>query len=113
MSRARERRLRSFVVPTGIRSMRTPGTAGIRLRMTPISTQAFFAQLVEKHLFARADPERGRLRTFLLTAVRTYVRDEWRKQQRLKRGGGLVAFSLDEPLAEHLYGREPVDLHTP
>ena len=45
--------------------------------------------------------------------MQSYVRGDWRKQQRLKRGGGLVTFSLDEPLAEHLYGREPADLNTP
>src|SRR5687767_7806705 len=28
-------------------------------------TQGFFAQLMEKELFTRADPERGRLRSFL------------------------------------------------
>jgi len=76
-------------------------------------TQSFFAQLIEKEIFARADPERGRLRTFLLTAMQNFLRDDWRKQQRLKRGGGDGPLSIDEVTAENLYAREPVDERTP
>lgn len=76
-------------------------------------TQAFFAQLLEKELLARADPARGRLRTFLLTAMQHFLRDDWRRQQRLKRGGGMVMLSIDEPLAESLYASEPADPATP
>lgn len=76
-------------------------------------TQSFFAHLLEKQLLARADPARGRLRTFLLTAMQHFLRDDWRRQQRLKRGGGVVLISLDEPLAESLYASEPADPTTP
>ena len=74
-------------------------------------TQAFFAQLIEKQILTRADPERGRLRTFLLTAMQNFLRDDWRKQQRLKRGGGLLP--INEESAESLYAREPADALTP
>lgn len=76
-------------------------------------TQGFFAVLVEKELLARADPERGRLRNFLLTALQRFLRDDWRKQQRQKRGGGAETLSIDEATAEGLYAREPAHVDTP
>lgn len=76
-------------------------------------TQAFFAQLLEKDIFARADPGRGRLRTFLLSAMQRFVRDDWRRQQRLKRGGGNPLLPIDERTAESRYAREPADVLTP
>ena len=76
-------------------------------------TQAFFAKLLEKGVLACADPARGRLRTFLLTAMQNFLCDDWRKQQRQKRGGGAVLLSIDEPHAESLYAREPADQATP
>jgi len=72
-------------------------------------TQAFFVRVLEKDFFARADQQRGRLRTFLLTAVQHFLRDDWQKQQRQKRGGGIVPLSIDEAVAEGLYAHEPAD----
>ena len=76
-------------------------------------TQGFFAVLVEKELLTRADPGRGRLRNFLLTALQRFLRDDWRAQQRQKRGGGAVLLSIDEATAEGLYAREPAHVDTP
>jgi len=76
-------------------------------------TQAFFAQVVEKEILARAAPERGRLRTFLLTSMQRFLRDDWRKQQRLKRGGGHGPLAIVEPAAESLYAREAADPSAP
>jgi DNA-directed RNA polymerase specialized sigma24 family protein len=76
-------------------------------------TQSFFAHLLEKNLFALAEQERGKLRTFLLSALQRFLCDEWRKGQRLKRGGGVEVLSIDEALAEGYYGQEPVDPRTP
>ena len=76
-------------------------------------TQGFFAHLLEKELLTRADPERGRLRNFLLTAMQCYLRDDWRKNQRQKRGGGAEMISIDELIAEGLYAREPSSNVTP
>ena len=69
--------------------------------------------LLEKELLTRADPERGRLRNFLLTAMQRYLRDDWRKSQRQKRGGGAEVLSIDELTAEGLYAREPSTSVTP
>ncbi len=76
-------------------------------------TQGFFAVLVEKELLTRADPERGRLRNFLLTALQRFLRDDWRAQNRQKRGGGVEMISIDEVTAKGRYAREPVDTTTP
>jgi DNA-directed RNA polymerase specialized sigma24 family protein len=76
-------------------------------------TQSFFAHLMEKKVLSRADPERGRLRNFLLNSLQHFLRDEWRKQQRLKRGGGAPPLSIDAVVAEGLYANEPADLTTP
>ena len=76
-------------------------------------TQGFFAHLVEKDILARAMPERGRLRNFLLASMNRFIRDEWRRQGRVKRGGGQRLLSLDRPHAAELYAREPAQLATP
>ncbi|MFO1483171.1 MAG: sigma factor [Verrucomicrobiaceae bacterium] len=39
-------------------------------------TQGFFARLLEKGTLAHADPAKGRLRTFLLTCVQNFLRNE-------------------------------------
>lgn len=64
--------------------------------------QGFLAKAVADQLFARAEEDRGRLRTFLLTAFRRYARDEYRKSLAEKRGGGEV-ISLDLIEAERWY----------
>src|SRR4051812_39345925 len=40
-------------------------------------TQAFFAVVLEKKTFSRADPQRGRLRTYLLGAVRNFLAGQY------------------------------------
>src|SRR6188474_3211183 len=42
-------------------------------------TQEFFARLLEKELLAQATPDRGRFRSFLLTAMQNFLTNEWRK----------------------------------
>jgi len=72
-------------------------------------TQAFFARLLEKNYVAQADRERGRFRTFLLTALTHFLADAWDKTRRLKRGGGCELISFDAASAENRYRLEPVD----
>ncbi|GAA5494550.1 RNA polymerase sigma-70 factor, ECF subfamily [Rubritalea squalenifaciens DSM 18772] len=52
--------------------------------------QGFMAKGVEKALFAAADREKGKMRTFLLTAFKRYLRDEHAKSIAVKRGEGKV-----------------------
>lgn len=72
-------------------------------------TQAFFARLLEKNYVAQADRERGRFRTYLLSALTHFLADEWDKSRRQKRGGERVFISFDSASAEERYRLEPVD----
>ncbi len=76
-------------------------------------TQAFFARLLERHWLEDADRERGRFRTFLLTAMSRFMADEWDKLRAQKRGGtvGHIPVQLND--AETRYGAEPADNRTP
>ena len=76
-------------------------------------TQAFFASLLDREDFAKADPQRGRLRTFLCVAVKRFVISAYRERTRLKRGGGTFVFSIDAEEAEGLYRIEPREEETP
>lgn len=58
-------------------------------------TQAFFAELLEKNYVGSATPERGRFRSFLLTAFKHFLAKEWDKAKAQKRGGGRAPISLD------------------
>ena len=58
--------------------------------------QGFFVQVVKKDLFSKADPNRGKLRTFLITAFRRHLQDQWSKASAQKRGGDVEVLSFDE-----------------
>ena len=63
-------------------------------------TQAFFAKLLEKNFWARADRHKGRFRSFLLTALRQFLADERDRVMTAKRGGGFCFISIDEQTVE-------------
>ena len=75
-------------------------------------TQEFFARLLERQKLADITREKGRFRSFLLTALKHFLADEWKKARRQKRGGGRLV-SLDAQTAETRYALEPVDAQTP
>ena len=58
-------------------------------------TQEFFARVLARGGFDEADPERGRFRSYLLGALKHFLADQRKHEQRLKRGGGIAAESLD------------------
>lgn len=76
-------------------------------------TQAFFARLLERNTLAMANPERGRFRNFLLTALKNFVVNEWRSEHTQKKGGQFQILSLDAQTAENHYVAEPGDHLTP
>jgi len=76
-------------------------------------TQGFFAKLLEKNYLKAADRERGKFRTFLLTALQRYVANEWDRERAKKRGGGRTPISLDVEWAEGGLALVPVDDLTP
>jgi DNA-directed RNA polymerase specialized sigma24 family protein len=76
-------------------------------------TQGFFCELIEKSGLARADPERGRFRTFLLTAGRHYMARQKEHDGALKRGGGRTLLAFGRKLGESRMSMEPSDGRTP
>ncbi|MEM7453837.1 MAG: sigma-70 family RNA polymerase sigma factor [Planctomycetota bacterium] len=76
-------------------------------------TQAFFAELLEKERLNRADRERGRFRTFLLTSLNNFISNDWREKQALKRGGGRTPISFDFDDADQRYTNLPHHELTP
>ena len=76
-------------------------------------TQAFFAHVLERQALASADPNRGRFRSFILTALNNFLATEWEKAHALKRGGGRQVISLDMAAAEQRFDLEPVDPVSP
>ncbi len=76
-------------------------------------TQAFFLRLLETHALKAATPERGRFRAFLRASVDHFMVSEWRRENALKRGGGITFLSWEELRAEDRYAREVVCELTP
>jgi DNA-directed RNA polymerase specialized sigma24 family protein len=76
-------------------------------------TQGFFALLLEKHYLLDADRERGRFRSFLLTAVKHFLANQWDRAQALKRGGDQTVVSIDLVEAELWYAPAAVVDATP
>jgi RNA polymerase sigma-70 factor (ECF subfamily) len=70
-------------------------------------TQAFFAQLLEKHGLRRADPKQGKFRSFLLIALKYFLANERDRARAKKRGGGRKVLSLNVENAENQYSLEP------
>jgi DNA-directed RNA polymerase specialized sigma24 family protein len=75
-------------------------------------TQAFFTWVIERKWFARADQQRGRFRSFLLTSASAFLANEWDKSQTQKRGGGQV-FTVPFTAAESGDSWVPIDRTTP
>jgi RNA polymerase sigma-70 factor (ECF subfamily) len=63
-------------------------------------TQGFFAELLAKDHLKTLKPERGKFRTFLLTALQHYMADQYDRDRAQKRGGGRTIVSLDFGKAE-------------
>lgn len=69
-------------------------------------TQGFFGMLLERKDFEAARQEKGRLRAYLLTALKHFLAKSYRSATALKRGEGRPLVPLDD-----LLGRERIDLH--
>lgn len=76
-------------------------------------TQGFFAHLLEMETLKKVDRQKGKFRTFLLSALTKFLSNEWDKRQTLKRGGRRQIISLDEVAAEQLYSLEPAESGSP
>jgi len=75
-------------------------------------TQEFFMRILEGRYLDRADPEKGRFRSFILTSLKFFVADEEDRQRARKRGGG-ARLPLEFASGEDRYQREPAHDETP
>lgn len=66
-------------------------------------TQGFFTLLLAKNYLGVVDPQRGRFRSFLLTAVKRFLANEHDRACALKRGGRTTSLSIDVANAEAWY----------
>ncbi|MEO6798846.1 MAG: sigma-70 family RNA polymerase sigma factor [Rhodanobacter sp.] len=95
------------------RTYRSPVLAYVRSRgHTPDQaedlTQAFFMRFLEREWYCDANPDRGRFRAFLLTALKRFLSDANSEARAIKRGGEAKIQPLDE-----MGPNEPIDAVTP
>ena len=72
-------------------------------------TQGFFAQLLERGSLSAVRKEKGRLRSYLLGALKYFLADERRRAMAIKRGKGQRLIPLEELRAEGQTEMEPAD----
>ena len=70
-------------------------------------TQEFFLRLQEREYLRQADRQRGRFRSFLLTAFKHFLAKEQERANAQKRGGGRKPLPLDFQSGECRFQREP------
>jgi RNA polymerase sigma factor (sigma-70 family) len=75
--------------------------------------QEFITTLIERRSIEKADPSRGRFRTFLLAALDNFLVDWKKKETRQKRGRGAPVLSFDFAGGERDYTLELAAAETP
>jgi RNA polymerase sigma factor (sigma-70 family) len=85
---------------------------GYRADQAQDLTQEFFIRVLEGQYLDRADPEKGRFRSFILTSLKFFMADQEDRQRAHKRGGGVV-LPLELSSGEDRYQREPAHDETP
>ena len=73
-------------------------------------TQEFFCRLLEKRWLDSADREKGRLRTFLIVALKRFMNNEWRRASAQRRGGNQTHVPFDTSVAESRYAVDRTSL---
>jgi RNA polymerase sigma factor (sigma-70 family) len=63
-------------------------------------TQGFFAYVLEHRVYARADRQKGRFRSFLLASLKNFLADAADRERTLKRGGAQIFLPLHEEQAQ-------------
>jgi RNA polymerase sigma-70 factor (ECF subfamily) len=63
-------------------------------------TQSFFAYLLEHKVYARANRQKGRFRSFLLASLKNFLADAADRERTLKRGGAQIFLPLHEEQAQ-------------
>ena len=75
--------------------------------------QEFFATLLRRQSLTSVCQEKGRFRTFLLTALKYFLSDQFQKTSAQKRGGGKPPISFDALAAEERHRLEPISEDSP
>jgi RNA polymerase sigma-70 factor (ECF subfamily) len=75
--------------------------------------QGFFTELLAKDQLRCVDRDRGKFRTFLLTALERDMADAYDRAKALKRGGGQPLLSLDFTGAEEEFRQKGATAETP
>lgn len=75
--------------------------------------QGLFADLLERAAIGRAEPEKGKFRSFLLAAFKNFLGHGRERRHAQKRGSGAVPLSLDAMNAEERFAAEPADYLSP
>lgn len=73
-------------------------------------TQEFFCRLLEKRWLDSANPDKGKLRTFLIVALKHFMSKEWRRASAQRRGGGQSQVQFDTVFAESRYAVDTTPL---
>jgi RNA polymerase sigma-70 factor (ECF subfamily) len=76
-------------------------------------TQEFISRLLRKGSFDDVDPNKGRLRSYLLTGLNHFLSNVRRERAAQRRGGGQAPLSLDAPLEDGGAGEVAADDPTP
>ena len=101
---ALERLCRDYWYPLYVFSRRQ----GLDREQASDLVQGFLADLIERRDLAKADPSRGRFRSFLRTACANFLSHCRDHDLAMKRGGGRTPVSIDLQDAEGRYINEPV-----
>jgi RNA polymerase sigma factor (sigma-70 family) len=72
-------------------------------------TQGFFAELLERKSLSAVRKEKGRLRSYLLGALKYFLADERRHAMAIKRGKGQRLIPLEELRSDDRIEMEPAD----
>jgi RNA polymerase sigma factor (sigma-70 family) len=75
-------------------------------------TQGFFAMLLERRDLGAVRREKGRLRSYLLTALKNFLGKSHRRAMTIKRGQGRPLVPLEELIARESADHEPADTLT-
>jgi len=76
-------------------------------------TQEFFVRVLEKGYLDRADRNKGRFRSFILSCLKSFLQDQSDRRAAIKRGGRHRTLSFDFQEGEGIYVREPANDETP
>jgi RNA polymerase sigma-70 factor (ECF subfamily) len=75
-------------------------------------TQGFFWRLLEKRWLESVDPDKGKLRSFLIVALKKFLAKEWRRESAQRRGGGQTPVPFDTAFAESRLAADPASVAT-